>query len=202
MTRKIVDLPSYAYLLDYYREYSNPKEKISRECRGGALSRLKQGIYVAQSALDEGLPLGLIANRMYGPSYVSFAYALRLYGLIPEDVPNPSSATLTKRRQKRYDTFLGSFFYQDIPEAAYSEDIVYIQSGRWRFLAATPEKALCDELSTIATLRSKKAMRALLFEDLRIDENGFENLDVQRIKTLVPLYRSTTLDTLGAFLGG
>lgn len=202
MTRKIVDLPNYSYLLDYYREYSNPKEKISRECKKGALVRLKQGIYVTRSALEEGLPLGLIANRIYGPSYVSFAYALRKYGLIPEDVPNPSSATLAKRRQKRFDTSLGSFFYRDIPEAAYSEDIVYMHSGRWRFLAATAEKALCDELSSISTIRSKKAMRALLFEDLRIDEDKFGKLDVQRIKTLVPLYGSTTLDTLGAFLGG
>jgi len=146
--------------------------------------------------------MGLVANRIYGPSYVSFAFALRLYGLIPEDVPAPTSATLAKRRQKRFDTSVGSFFYRDIPAAAYSEDVVYLHSGRWRYLAATAEKALCDELSCLSAIRSKKAMRALLFENLRIDENGFEKLDVRRIETLVPLYKSTTLDTLCSFLEG
>ncbi|MGB4586033.1 MAG: hypothetical protein WBH66_03170 [Rectinemataceae bacterium] len=202
MTNKNIDLPSYAYLLDYYRAYANPKAKISRECGKGSLIRLKQGIYVTRSALDEGIPMGLVANRIYGPSYVSFAFALRLYGLIPEDVPAPTSATLAKRRQKRFDTSVGSFFYRDIPAAAYSEDVVYLHSGRWRYLAATAEKALCDELSCLSAIRSKKAMRALLFENLRIDENGFEKLDVRRIETLVPLYKSTTLDTLCSFLEG
>jgi hypothetical protein len=202
MAEKIVDLPSYAYLLDYYRDYANPKEKIARECDKGSLVRLKQGIYVLRSALDEGLPMGLIANRIYGPSYVSFAFALRFYGLIPEDVPNPTSATLAKRRQKRFDTSLCSFFYRDIPAAAYSEDVVHLRVGRWRFLAATAEKALCDELSSFAAIRSKRSMRALLFENLRIDEDEFEKLDARRIKTLIPFYRSTTLDTLCSFLGG
>lgn len=201
MTEIIPDLPSYAWLLDHYREYSNPKEKISRECSKGELIRLKQGIYGTRSALDDGLPMGLVANRLYGPSYVSFAYALRLYGLIPEDVPNPTSATLIKHRQKRFDTSLGSFFYRDVPESVYSQDIVYIPAGRWRFLAATAEKALCDELSCIATIRSRKALWALLFEDLRIDEHGFRNLDAQRIKTLIPFYRSATLNTLYTCLG-
>lgn len=202
MTRKLVDLPSFSYLLDYYRDYANPKEKISRECRKGTLIRLKQGVYVTRSALDEGLPLGLVANRIYGPSYVSFAFALRLYGLIPEDVPNPTSATLAKHRQKQFHTSLGSFFYRDIPEAAYSEDIVFLQAGPWRYLAATAEKALCDELSLFATVRSKQALRALLFENLRIDENGFEKLEARRIVELVPFYKSTTLDTLRSFLEG
>jgi len=202
MTEKIVDLPSYAYLLDYYRDYANPKEKIARECSKGSLVRLKQGVYVTRSALDEGIPMGLVANRVYGPSYVSFAFALRFYGLIPEDVPNPTSATLAKRRQKRFDTSLCSFFYKDVPAAVYSEDVVYLSAGRWRFLAATVEKALCDELSSFAAIRSRKSMRALLFEDLRIDENEFAKLDVRRIEMLVPLYRSTTLDTLCSFFGG
>ncbi|MDX9827950.1 MAG: hypothetical protein RBT73_09420 [Spirochaetia bacterium] len=202
MTRELVDLPSYAYLLDYFRDYANPKEKISRECRKGTLIRLKQGIYVTRSALDEGIPRGLIANRIYGPSYVSFAFALRLYGLIPEDVPNPTSATLAKHRQKRFNTGFGTYYYRDIPEAVYSEDIVYVRAGRWRYLAATAEKALCDELSCLPAIRSKKAMRALLFENLRIDEHGFEKLEARRIAALVTLYKSTTLDTLGSFLEG
>jgi len=196
MAEKMVDLPGYSYLVDFYDSYANPKDKIARECGRGTFTKLKQGIYVTRAALEEGIPMGLIANRLYGPSYISFAYALRLYSLIPEDVPNPTSATFCRRRKKRFDTSLCSFYYRDVPARAYPEEIVYRQTGRWRFLSASPEKALCDELSTVTGIRSKKAMRALLFDDLRIDESGFEKLDRHRIVRLVPLYASPTLDML------
>lgn len=197
-----IELPSYSYLLSHYRDYANPKDKIARECHKGTFLKLKRGLYVTRAALDQGLPLGLIANRLYGPSYISFVYALNLYSLIPESVPNPTSATWEKRRQKRFDTQLGSFFYRDIPSAAYPEDIVYLRSGKWRFLAASPEKALCDELSLAAEIRNRKALTSHLFENLRIDETEFKRLDTARIISLAPLYRSTTLDTLRTYLGG
>lgn len=202
MMENLVELPDYSWLLNYYRDYGNPKDKIAREVKAGNLIKLKRGFYVTRKALEEGLPMGLIANRLYGPSYISFAYALRFYSLIPEHVPNPTSATFGKRRQKRFDTSLCSFFYRDVAGQAYPEEVTYLQSGEWRFLAATAEKALCDELSTIAAIRSKKKMRALLFDDLRIDEGEFEKLDKQRVARLVPLYTSTTLDTLLTFIGG
>ena len=202
MSEKFADLPNYSYLLDYYHEYSNPKMKIVQQCKKGELIKLKQGLYLSWNALDAGIPMGLIANCLYGPSYVSFAYALRMYSMIPEDVPNPTSATFSKRRRKRYDTSICSFFYRDVPVAAYQLEIVYVQSGKWRYLAASKEKALCDELSTIPGIRSKKTLHSLLFEDLRIDENIFESLDFPVLKRLAPLYRSTTLDAFLDLIGG
>lgn len=196
------ELPNYSYLLDYYREYSNPKDKIARETRKGNIIKLKQGVYVSRKALEGGLPKGLIANRLYGPSYVSFNSALRLYSLIPEDVPNLTSATLGKRRRKHFDTSLCTFFYRDVPALAYPRDVVYMMSGRWRFLAATPEKALCDELWTTPAIRSRSALRSLLFDDLRIDEEAFSNLAIEAIKSLAPLYSSMTLNTLLTMIGG
>jgi len=202
MESALPELPDYSYLLDYYREYSNPKDKIARETRKGNIIKLKQGVYVSRKALEEGLPKGLIANRLYGPSYVSFNSALRLYSLIPEDVPNLTSATFGKRRRKHFDTSLCTFFYRDVPALAYPRDVVYMMSGRWRFLAATPEKALCDELWTTPAIRSRSALRSLLFDDLRIDEEAFSNLAIEAIKSLAPLYLSRTLDTLLTMIGG
>ena len=52
----------------------------------GRIIRLKRGLYV-RSAEDGAMPVPfLIANHLYGPSYVSFQTALRHYGLIPERV--------------------------------------------------------------------------------------------------------------------
>ncbi|TXT48943.1 MAG: hypothetical protein FD137_838 [Spirochaetes bacterium] len=197
-----IPMPSYGYLLDMYREYANPKDKIARECEKGRLVRLKRGLYVTREALDKGFPPGLIGNCLYGPSYISFAYALQLYSIIPELAPHPTSATFAKRRQKRFDTPLGSFFYRDVAQAAYSEDVIYLSSGPWRFLAATAEKALCDELSINSEVRSKKSLEILLFENLRIDTTEFERLDLKRLASLAPLYRSGTLDVFLRYIEG
>ena len=53
----------------------------------GRIIRLKNGLYVV-NAEESGQPLclELIANHLYGPSYVSRHTALRYYGLIPEHV--------------------------------------------------------------------------------------------------------------------
>ena len=63
-----------------------PKTKqISDKARyleqDGRIIRLKRGLYV-RSAEDGAMPVpSLIANHLYGPSYVSFQTALRHYGL-------------------------------------------------------------------------------------------------------------------------
>ena len=39
------------------------------------------------------------------------------------------------------------------------------------------EKALCDKLYTISPVGSVKAMQALLFDDLRVDESDYPPID-------------------------
>ena len=195
------DLPNYAFLLDYYRNYANPKAKISREVKNGNLIRLKRDLYLNRNSFDRGIPLELVANRLYGPSYVSFERALRYYGLIPEEVPGITSAGFNKRRSKCFITSIGTFFYQDIPQSVYSQGVVLISAGSWRYLSATAEKALCDKLYKIPGIRSKKELIALLFDDLRIDEEEFNNLDKAELCRLAVLYKSTTLDCLRMYLG-
>ncbi len=201
MNKTLPDLPSYTFLLDYYREYVNPDAKIAREVRAGTIIRIKRDFYITKQAIDGGLPRSLIANCLYGPSYVSFESALRFYGLIPEGVPGITSATLGKHRSKRFITPLGSFFYRDVSELAYPEDVVWVTSGRWKFLIATKEKAICDKLSKIPGVRTKKEIEMLLFEDLRIDEHEFSLLDTTKLSFLIRLYQSTTLKTLRIYLG-
>ena len=112
-----VDLPDTLWLQGYFADYANPKAKIGRLVRQGILYRLKRGLYIKAEGAQNTYLLGKAANRLYGPSYVSFVHALRWYGLIPEHVAHITSATYGKRRTKRYDTPVGSFFYQDIPLA-------------------------------------------------------------------------------------
>jgi hypothetical protein len=200
MQNKLVDVPDSLWLRHHFAHHANPKVKIARLVRQGELIRLKRGLYVRAQCADDPVTRCRAANRIYGPSYVSFAWALRWYGLIPEHAAHITSATLGKGRKKRYDTPAGSFFYQDIPTAAYPHGITLLGEVPGRFLMACPEKALCDELYRIAGIRSIRGIETLLFEDLRLDLDEFRQLDRNVLRDLSAYYRASTLQVFGKFL--
>jgi hypothetical protein len=195
-----VDLPDAMWLQDYFSDYANPKARIGRLVNQGVLYRLKRGLYIKAASARNAFVLGQAANRIYGPSYVSFVYALRWHGLIPEHVVHITSATYAKGRSKRYDTPVASFLYQDVPSAAYPHDITFAADGRRRFLIASAEKALCDTLYQTAGVRSMKQLDLLLFENLRIDPNAFHGLDHNKITLLAGYYKTTTLGSFAKFI--
>lgn len=197
---ELVDLPDALWLQDHLSGYANPKSKIGLLVRQGVLHRLRRGLYIKAAAARDPYVLGQAANRIYGPSYVSFVYALRWHGLIPEHVAHITSATYRKGRSKRYDTPVGSFFYQDVPAAAYPPGVSFAGDGPRRFLIASPEKALCDALYRVPGCRSLGRMELLLFEDLRLDRDGFNALDHDAMIALANHYRTTTLEILVNFI--
>ena len=69
-------------LLEKYKDYSNPADKIKREAEKQNLISLKKGLYVD----DKNLEGALLAQFIYGPSYLSFEYALWYYDMIPEGI--------------------------------------------------------------------------------------------------------------------
>ena len=191
-----VDLPDALWLQDHFSHYANPKSKIAHLVRQGVLYRLKRGLYIKAAAARDAYVLGKAANRIYGPSYVSFVFALRWHGLIPEHVSHITSATCKKGRSKRYDTPVGSFLYQDVPCGAYPHGVIFVGEGKQRFLMASAEKALCDSLYQISGVRSLGRLERLLFADLRLDPEGFQSLDHAALIELADHYRTMTLGTL------
>lgn len=196
-----VDIPDSLWLQSHFANYANPKARIARLVRQGELLRLKRGVYIHAESARDAFVKGKAANRIYGPSYVSFVYALRWYGLIPEHVEHITSATFNKGRKKRYDTPVGSFFYQDVPASAYPYGITFAGEAPRRFLMASPEKALCDELYRISGIRSIQRIRVLLFEDLRLDPDELNKLDRNALIHFSGYYQATTLSTFAKFLG-
>ena len=172
-----VDLPDTLWLQGHLADYANPKARIGLLFRQGILYRLKRGLYIKAEGAQDNYLLGKAANRLYGPSYVSFVFALRWYGLIPEHVAHITSATYGKRRKKRYDILVGSFFYPDILAGAYPYGVMLVGKDPNRFLMASAEKALCDELCRISGIRFIRRIEPLLFEDLRLDQALFGRLD-------------------------
>jgi hypothetical protein len=60
-------------LLDMLKEYKRPHDKIDELVKQQMLLQIKRGLYIAGSRLSIASPEpSLIANHLYGPSYVSF----------------------------------------------------------------------------------------------------------------------------------
>jgi hypothetical protein len=161
-----------------------PKDKISKMEKTGELIRLKKGKYLIAKNLKDNPPsLELIANHLYGPSYVSFETALSHQGWIPERTYLVKSAII--KRKKLFHTPLGSFEYIRVPERYYSIGVLQNQSqDPYTYLIASPEKALCDLIITTKGLRiqSVKAMHYYLTEDLRLETDNLGNISSEIIR--------------------
>ena len=183
-------------LMDKFSNYGNPKTKISRLVKAGELVPVRRGLYET----DAKTPGYCLAASIYGPSYLSFEYALFRHGLIPEQARVYSSATCGKRKTKNYETAFGRFEYRDVPVAAFPYEVECLREGEYHYWLASPEKALCDQLHKYSPFESQKNLELLLFEDLRVDEDAFAELDSGTIECLASLYRSSNVSLLAAYL--
>lgn len=178
------------------KEYSNKNTKICREVKNGNLIKIINGLYET----DPNVNGYLLAGSIYGPSYLSFDYALSYYGLIPEKVTAYTNATCGKKKKKRYENQFGSYFYRDVPVEVYPLGVTIIQEGEYIYQIATPEKALCDKLYTLKPINNMSELENVLFNDLRIDEIEFNNLNIQDINEISQYYHSTNVDLLYRYM--
>lgn len=177
-------------LKEELNNYKAPENKIARMVKQGMLYPIRRGIYETR----RDIPGYLIAGSVYGPSYLSFDFALSRYGLIPEAVYTFTSATYGKKKNKTYQNIFGTYTYRDIPGEVYHLGIMFEKEREYIYQIATPEKALCDKLYISPVIHNKKELYALLFDDLRIDEDEFAKMDRQRLLDFAPRYRSTNLN--------
>ncbi len=185
-------------LLFEYRNYSNIYNKIANEEKNNNLIKLKRGLYETNKDAD---PFTL-ANVIVFPSYISFETALAYYGMIPERVYVIKSATYMKNKKKEFSNSFGLFQYCDINKNAYPYDINEIEIDGVKVQIASREKALLDMISVVSPRKSMKEIQYLLFDDLRIDEVIFDELDKNKMIELCDLYNSTSLNYLKKYLGG
>ena len=182
-----------------FKDYTDVKGKIRREVQSGRLTQITRGLYETDARADGKY----LAGAVYGPSYLSFDYVLSMCSLIPEAIfQTYTSATFRKGKAKQYDNAFGVFTYRDVPAAVYHFGVEIREENGYSYQIATPEKAICDKLYTISPVGSVKAMRALLFDDLRIDESDFWQLNLDDIKQLAPLYKSTNHKYLAKLIDG
>lgn len=183
-------------IIKKYNDYSNKNTKLLRDIKDKKLFKIVNGLYET----DSNTPGYLLASSIYGPSYISFEYALSYYGLIPERVTTITCATFEKKKKKEYITDFGTFTYRDIPSSAYPEEIILKEENNYSYQIATPEKALCDKLYSLSPLFNYTNLENMLFNDLRIDEEAFNKLDILKINKLSKLYHSTNVELLAKYM--
>ncbi|QSX07706.1 hypothetical protein J0B03_07660 [Alkalibacter rhizosphaerae] len=185
-----------AMLLQELKEYVNPTAKIRRLVTNGELVPIIRGLYET----DAKIPGHYLAPIIYGPSYLSFEFALAYHSLIPEAVYNYTSATFEKKKTKRYTTPYGTFTYRDVPSKAYPLGVVlHIENG-YGFQIASPEKAICDQLYKISPLKNRSELLQYVFQDLRVDEEDFFHLNIQDMIEIASYYNTQNHKLLQTYL--
>jgi predicted transcriptional regulator of viral defense system len=189
----------YGTILTNLSDYKSPKDKVSKLEKSGDLIRLKKGLYLISPTLSkQTLSIELIANHLYGPSYISYESALSFYGLIPERVYSVKSAT--SKRSKKYLTPIGNYEYITVPEHYFSIGLNQkIIQDSFAFIIASPEKAICDLVLSTPGLRlqSQKAMNEYLIDDLRVDFESVNAINPEIIKECVQFgYKKKELELL------
>ena len=162
------------------QEYSNKDTKICREVKNGNLIKIINGLYETDSNINGYL----LAGSIYGPSYLSFDFALYYYGLIPEKVTAFTSATFDKKKKKMYENQFGVFLYRDVPSNVYPLGINLIEENGYIYQIATPEKALCDKLYTLSPIKNMRELENVLYNDLRIDIDELNKFNVQDLEEI------------------
>lgn len=143
-----------------------------------------------------------MANKIYGPSYVSREYALAYYGLIPEYVAEVTS--MSTKRSRNFDTPIGRFSYVHIPPKLYqiNFNLVTVRNNETALLA-TAEKALADLLyfrdDHPETLNE---LADLLFDDLRLDTALVSRMRIGMFNEILKAGGSPTIKLIIEWLKG
>jgi len=189
----------YQTLLVALGDYARPRDKISDLLNKGIVIRVKKGLYVFGDG-DRQTPYSteVLANLIYGPSYISLDYALQHYGLIPERVEGVTS--VTTGRSRRFLTPVGLFIYRTIPIRAFQIGMDRIEIGDGRaFLMATPEKALADKIyeGRGVGLHTQKELADYVESNLRVDMAALREMSPDDLDAIAGGYRSQKIRALG-----
>jgi predicted transcriptional regulator of viral defense system len=189
----------YQTLLVALGDYARPRDKISDLISKGIIIRVKKGLYVfGDGAGQTPYSHEVLANLIYGPSYISLDHAMQHYGLIPERVEAVTS--VTTGRSRRFLTPIGLFTYRMIPLRAFQIGMDRIEIGDGRaFLIATPEKALADKIyeDRGTGIQTQQELADYLETNLRVDLRAVREMNPDNLDEIAKRYRSLKIRALG-----
>jgi len=195
--KNLIQLPAefdYNLLLYALRDYKKPRDKIRGLVKDKDIVRVKKGLYVLGKAYNRPYNKLVLANLIYGPSYITGQTALAFWNMIPERVELIIS--MTTKRKKQYETPVGRFSYLYCPKTVFSIGIKLEDAeDQKKVLIASPEKALCDMTAPKNYISTKKDMKEFL-ELMRLDFSVHEKLDFSLLEKIKAGYRRQSIKLL------
>ncbi|MCK5784370.1 MAG: hypothetical protein KAH06_07980 [Desulfobacterales bacterium] len=173
---------------------------VTRSLKSGDFLKLKRGLYLFSKRLRrDSLSRFLIANKLYGPGYISFESALSYHGLIPEAVYSTTSACF-QRKSKIFENKLGEFCFDYIPCNPFFMGVESVR-GRGGVQVANAIRALFD---LIYLRRKKYPALEDLQRDLRIERvslgDEVKKFSVEEIEKLAQSYKKRDLTEFARLL--
>ena len=177
----------YNILMNSLKTYSQPWSKITALLKSGAIVRVKKGLYIKNPDDWGAFSESVLANMIYGPSYISREFALSYYGLIPESVSLVTSVTL--KPSKMFKTPVGNYDYRYQSRERYAFGCTRITLDDHRhFLLATPEKSLIDTIFA-EVITSSDELLNYLEANLRIEKDHIRDLNPKVLQELSQRFR-------------
>jgi len=160
---------------------------LKRAVASGEVVRVHRGFYcLATKYLRQKLNPLALAQRIYGPSYISLATALSYHGWIPEAVYTVTSVSLDRSRE--YGTPLGHFSFTRVPQKTFYAAVARVENANGgSFLLAAPLKALADY---VYVHKCDWDSARPVVESLRVDEGLLADIDADGLDRLLANYSS------------
>jgi len=160
---------------------------LKRAAAAGEVVRVHRSLYcLADKYLRQKLDLRILAQRIYGPSYISLESALSHHGWIPEAVYAITCVSLDRSRE--YDTPLGHFSFTRVPQKTLYAGVERVEGAHGgSFLLAAPLKALADY---VYVHRRDWDSAQPVVESLRVDEGLLAGIEADIFNRLLANYSS------------
>ncbi|OHE62708.1 MAG: hypothetical protein A2Z99_20735 [Treponema sp. GWB1_62_6] len=188
-------IKAHLAVIDDLKNYASPKARLTRMLKAGTLVKVRRGLFVDDAPQSRRT----LAPVIYGSSYISFQYALAVYGLIPERVQVVTSASFNKNRDKLFRTPLGEYRYLYLPVSVYPHGLHLEEEDGASYLIASAEKALCDTVYKAPKITAVDEMEPFLLDDMRMEKESLRALDHEFIDWIAPMYRRKSLLALAAW---
>lgn len=143
------------------------RKRLTQWQQKGYIHQVIRGYYLFADIEKSRELWWFVANKIFGPSYISLHAALEHYGFIPEAVFQITS--VTTRKTSIFDTRIKSFSYRHIKPAAFFGYTLIDWKDRY-IKMAQPEKAILDFLYLHAELKTMDDFDAMRWNNQMIAE--------------------------------
>jgi len=160
---------------------------LKRAVAAGEILRIRRGFFcLAARYTQHSVHPFELAQRIFGPSYVSLEAALAHHGWIPEAVY--TITCVSRSRSRNFDTPLGLFSYARVPQKRFYAGVQRQElQSEGVFFLAEPLKALADYVYVHGV---DWVGLCPVRESLRVENTELDTLTVESFETLTGVYRS------------